>query len=211
MTNPNLTHIEFILDRSGSMSSIKEDIEGGFNTFITDQQSQPGQCTVSLAQFDDVYEPVFTAIEIKDVHKLKLQPRGSTSLLDAVGRSITLLGERLAAMPEDERPHRVIVAIMTDGMENSSKEYTHAVIKQMIIQQEKVFSWEFLYMGADQDAIEVGASIGIRADRSLTYHRGRAQEAYAASSRLTSALRSAPAGMNVDGLGFEEQDRMATR
>jgi len=211
MTNPDLTHIEFVLDRSGSMRSIKEDIEGGFNAYIADQRTQAGHCTVSLSQFDNQYETVFTALNIDDVHELTLAPRGSTALLDAVGRSINDLGARLAALPEEQRPGTVIFAIMTDGLENASREFTHAMIKEMITRQEQVYGWEFLYMGADQDAIEVGASMGIRADRSLTYGRGKAREAYAASSKLTSAIRAVPPiGASREGIGYDTVDRETT-
>jgi uncharacterized protein YegL len=212
MTNPDLTHIEFVLDRSGSMHSIKEDIEGGFDAFIADQRSHPGQCTVSLAQFDNEYETVFTAIDVRDVRPLDLQPRGATAMLDAIGRSVIALGERLAALPEAERPGTVVVAIMTDGMENASREFTHAAIKALVTRQEQAYNWQFLYMGADQDAIEVGASIGVRPDRSLTYGRGKSKEAYAASSKLTRNLKAAVvAGAPLASVAFSDEDRDATR
>lgn len=172
MTDPQLTHIEFVLDRSGSMASIKGDIEGGFDTFVGGQRSQPGRCTVSLAQFDDHYEVVYTDLPVADVPALALQPRGSTAMLDAIGRSMTTLGQRLAALPEDARPGTVIVAIVTDGMENASREWTRPAIKALIEQQSRDYSWQFLYLGADQDAVEVGTGMGIPADRALTYSRG---------------------------------------
>ena len=208
MTNPDLTHIEFVLDRSGSMHSIKADIEGGFDAFIADQRTHPGECTVSLAQFDNQYESVFEAIDVHEVRPLHLQPRGATAMLDAIGRSVIALGERLAALPEPRRPGTVVVAIMTDGMENASHEFTHEAIKELITHQEQAYNWQFLYMGADQDAIEVGAKMGIRADRSLTYGRGSSKEAYAASSGLVTSMRSAAvAGMDMGSLGFSDDDR----
>jgi len=212
MTNPDLTHIEFLLDRSGSMESIKDDIEGGFNAYIAEQAKDPGECTVSLTQFDNQFEPVFTAVDIKQVGKLNLVPRGGTALLDALGQSIAALGQRLSALPEDQRPGTVIFAIMTDGMENASREFTHAAIKEMITRQEKEYNWQFLYMGADQDAIEVGMSIGIDQGRSLSYSRGRSQEAYAASSKLTSALKQASkAGAPMADVQYEPADRTSTQ
>jgi len=212
MTNPDLTHIEFVLDRSGSMHSIKADIEGGFDAFIADQRTHPGQCTVSLTQFDNEYEPVFTAIDVRDVRPLNLQPRGATAMLDAIGRSILALGERLAAQPEAERPGTVIMAVMTDGMENASREFTYVAIKELVTRQEQAYKWQFLYMGADQDAIEVGASIGVRADRSLSYGRGKSREAYAATSALTRKLKDAMvAGAPLASVAFSEEDRQATK
>ena len=156
MTDQTLTHIEFLLDRSGSMASIKSDIEGGFNSFVADQAQQPGTCTVSLAQFDNVYEVVYTGTDVHRVPPLTLAPRGSTAMLDAIGRSVTELGARIAALPEEQRPGTVIVAIMTDGLENASKEWTYPAIKAVITEQESTYNWQFLYLGADQDAIEVG-------------------------------------------------------
>jgi uncharacterized protein YegL len=212
MTNPDLTHIEFVLDRSGSMQSIKEDIEGGFDAFIADQSSHPGRCTVSLAQFDNEYEVVFTAIDVREVRPLVLQPRGATAMLDAIGRSVIALGERLAALPEAQRPGTVIVAIMTDGMENASREFRHETVKELITRQERAYNWQFLYMGADQDAIEVGASIGVPADRSLTYARGKSREAYAAGSKLTRSLKEATvAGAPLAAVAFSEEDRTSTK
>jgi len=212
MTNPDLTHIEFVLDRSGSMQSIKSDIEGGFDAFIADQRSHLGLCTVSLAQFDNEYETVFTAVDVGEVRSLDLQPRGATAMLDAIGRSVFALGERLAALPEAERPGTVVVAIMTDGMENASHEFTHAAIKDLITRQEQAYNWQFLYMGADQDAIEVGASIGVRPDRSLTYARGKSKEAYAATSKLTRQLKEATAtGAPMASITYSAEDRDATK
>ena len=212
MTNPDLTHIEFVLDRSGSMQSIKSDIEGGFDAFIADQRSHLGLCTVSLAQFDNEYETVFTAVDVGEVRSLDLQPRGATAMLDAIGRSVLALGERLAALPEAERPGTVVVAIMTDGMENASHEFTHAAIKDLITRQEQAYNWQFLYMGADQDAIEVGASIGVRPDRSLTYARGKSKEAYAATSKLTRQLKEATAtGAPMASITYSAEDRDATK
>ncbi|HQY98673.1 MAG TPA: VWA domain-containing protein [Propionicimonas sp.] len=211
MTNPELTHIEFVLDRSGSMQSIRSDIEGGFAAFIADQSTHPGRCTVGLARFDDQYEVVFTGLDVHAVPPLDLQPRGSTAMLDAIGRSINALGARLAALAEGERPGTVIVAIMTDGMENASKEFTHAMVNDLITRQERDYNWQFLYMGADQDAVEVGASIGVRADRSLSYGRGKSREAYSASSKLAHKLRDASRlGAPMAGVAFDAEDRSST-
>lgn len=212
MTNPDLTHIEFLLDRSGSMHSIASDIEGGFDAFIADQRTQSGRTTVSLSRFDDRYEEVFTAIDVQAVPSLDLQPRGSTAMLDAIGRSITALGARLAALAESERPGTMIFAIMTDGLENASKEFTHAAVKALITRQEQAYSWQFLYMGADQDAIEVGKGIGIRADRALTYDRGRSREAFDAQSKLARRLKAAAAaGAPLAAVAFDDEDRRSTR
>ena len=191
MTRADLTHLYFLLDRSGSMQSIKTDTEGGFEAFIAEQRKAPGECRVTLAQFDNEYDVVYADRPLADVPALDLQPRGSTALLDAMGRTITDAGTRLAALPEAERPGTVIVAIMTDGHENASQEWTRPAIKALVTQQSTQFAWQVMYMGADQDAIEVGAGLGVAAANSVTYSRGKAREAMAASSDKVRGLRHA--------------------
>jgi len=191
MTRSDLTHIYFLLDRSGSMQSIKSDIEGGFAAFVEEQQRATGECRASLAQFDDVYELVYADRPIADVPPLDLQPRNMTALHDAMGRFVTEAGQKLAALPEDQRPGTVIVAIMTDGLENASKEWTGASIRSLVTQQTDQFGWTFMYMGADQDAIEVGGSLGIGRDHAVTYSRGKSREAMAVASGKIAKLRAA--------------------
>jgi len=191
MTRADLTHLYFLLDRSGSMQSIKTDTEGGFAAFIEEQRSAPGECRVTLAQFDDRYEVVYAGRPLADVPALELQPRGSTALLDSMGRLITEAGLEQAALPEDQRPGTVVVAVMTDGHENASREWDHPAIKALVEQQSDQWAWQFLYLGADQDAIEVGASIGVRRDQALTYGRGRTKEAMANAGGKVKDLRVA--------------------
>lgn len=191
MSRHDLTHLFFLLDRSGSMQSIKTDTEGGFAAFIEEQRSAVGECRVTLAQFDEHYEIVFADTPVADVGPLRLQPRGSTALLDAMGRMITEAGAALAALPEDERPGSVVVAIMTDGLENASREWTHRAVKALVEQQSTAYAWQFLYMGADQDAIEVGTSMGISAEHAVTYGRGSVDRVMAATSAKVASLRQA--------------------
>lgn len=205
MTNPDFTVIQAIIDRSGSMETIRSDAEGGFNAFVADQRNQPGQCQLSLAQFDNEYEVVYTDRPLDEVPPLQIVPRGTTAMLDAIGRTVIDLGARLAAMPEDARPGTVLVAIVTDGLENASREFSYAAIKQLITQQEQVYNWTFMYLGADQDAIAQGAQMGIAAGRSLTYGRGSSGQAYEAMSGAVRRLRSAAA----DGLQAPEVRRAA--
>src|SRR4051795_2230840 len=193
MTIPNLTHLYFLLDRSGSMQSIKDDTEGGYDAFIAEQRNQPGECRVTLAQFDDQYEEVYRERPVAEVPPLSLSPRGSTALLHSIGRLLAEAGAHLAALPEHDRPGVVIVGIMTDGHENSSHELTHAQVKALIERQTAEYAWQFLYLGADQDAIEVGSSIGVAAANSMTYGRGQVAAAMAATSRNVGRTRSAVA------------------
>lgn len=191
MTRADLTHTYFLLDRSGSMHSIKTDIEGGFAAFVGEQRAAPGECRVALAQFDDHYDVVYPSVPVADVSPMDLQPRGRTALLDAIGRLVTSTGHELAGLPEHERPGTVIVAVMTDGYENASHEWTHAAIKALVQQQTETYAWQFLYMGADQDAIEVGASMGVAAGASVSYGRGKSREAMAAAASKIGDLRRA--------------------
>jgi hypothetical protein len=193
MTDKNLTHLYFLLDRSGSMQSIRDDIVGGFDAFIADQKREPGECRVSLSQFDDVYEEVYADRPLGAVPSLDLVPRGSTAMLDAIGRLINSAGARLAALPEDARPATVIVGIMTDGMENASQEFSRAQVRQMITTQSKDYDWTFLYMGANQDAVEVGTDMGIDPRLAVTYAPRSADRAMAATSKNISGLRQARA------------------
>lgn len=211
MTNPDLTHIYFLLDRSGSMASISDDTVGGFNTFIAEQRKHPGKCRVTLAQFDDRYEVVYADRPIAEVPGLQLQPRGMTALLDAIGRLVTDAGASLASLPEHERPGTVIVGIMTDGHENASQEWTHPAVKSLIQQQTETYDWEFLYMGADQDAIEVGTGLGVAAARSVTYSRGSTAKAMGSTSAMVDRVRLArAAGQSAKDIGYSDDERAAS-
>ncbi len=193
MTDANLTHLYFLLDRSGSMVSLREDTIGGFDTFIAEQRTAPGRCRVTLAQFDNEYDEVYADRDIATVPSLVLVPRGSTALLDALGRLVVTAGERLAALPEQERPGSVIVGVMTDGYENASRDWTHDRIKALIEQQSTEYGWQFLYLGADQDAIEEGAKMGFAAGKSMTYSRGKARDAIGHLSKNVGSYREAVA------------------
>jgi len=208
MTDPNLTHLYFLLDRSGSMQSIKSDTEGGFAAFVEEQRRTDGECRVTLAQFDNHYDVVYADRPIADVPPLELVPRGSTALLDAMGRLVTDAGAGLAALPEERRPGTVIVAIMTDGLENASQEWTHPAIKALVEQQTNQYGWQFMYMGADQDAIEVGRNIGVAAANSITYGRDKSQEVMANVSGKISTFRTARAVDPAAAMpAFTEEER----
>ncbi|MGW0157833.1 VWA domain-containing protein [Mycobacterium sp. NPDC003323] len=191
MSNPNLTLIAFLLDRSGSMQSIKSDVVGGFDAFITEQRAGDGECRVTLAQFDDVYEVVYQGVPVADVPALELNPRNSTALLDSMGKLITDTAAEIAALDEADQPGSVIIAIMTDGLENSSQEWSRPAIKSLVELQTNQSGWEFLYMGADQDAVEVGRGLGVKAEQAVTYGRGKSREAMVAMSGNVRGYRRA--------------------
>ncbi|MBU9763545.1 VWA domain-containing protein [Mycobacterium sp. TNTM28] len=205
MANTNLTHLVFLLDRSGSMQSIKSDVIGGFDAFLAEQRQADGQCVVTLAQFDNEYEVVYQGIPLQEVSSLELSPRGSTALLDSMGKLITDTATQIDALPENEKPGTVVVAIMTDGHENASHEWGRPAIKALVEQQTNEHGWEFLYMGADQDAVEVGSQLGVKAEQSVTYGRGKSREAWAAASDNVRRYRGAKI-MDADAIMPEFSD-----
>lgn len=169
MTDPNKTLIAALLDRSGSMSSIVDDMCGGFDSYIAAERSQPGSTLVTLAQFDGSYDVVYSNEPIAAVPPLELQPRGRTALLDAIGRFITDVGAGLARLPEGERPGDVTVLVLTDGHENASVQWSRDAVKELINQQETVYGWDFVFLGANMDAVDVGTELGFAPGKSLTY------------------------------------------
>lgn len=161
MPKQGLTEIVCIIDRSGSMGSIREDAEGGFNNFVEQQKKEPGEALITLVQFDTEYEVVWNGINIQDADAYFLIPRGMTALLDAIGKTINTVGERLDKTPEEDRPEQVIVVIVTDGHENSSQEFSRGTINEMITHQREKYNWEFVFLAANQDAMEEATSLGI--------------------------------------------------
>lgn len=211
MTNSQRTLIAVLLDRSGSMESIRSDTEGGFNAFIDEQGKQPGEASVTLAQFDTEYEVVYANRPIADVPRLELQPRGGTALYDGVGRLITDVGAELAARPEDERPGTVIVLVMTDGHENSSREWTHEAVSAAVKRQETEFSWAFVFLGANMDAVAIGQQMGFSPNTSMTY--AASEQGVASAMSATTAYVSRRRGaLNEDMVpGFSDEDRAGAR
>lgn len=169
MTDTSYTHIVLIVDRSGSMRKIAADMEGGISQFIRDQASAPGRATVTLRQFDTEHDEVFSFADAASAPHYSLLPRGGTALLDAVGAGIAKTGEDLAAMSEDKRPGLVLVLIVTDGEENSSREYGKAAVKAAIERQENDYGWKFSYLGANQDSFAEAGSIGIPVAAAMDY------------------------------------------
>lgn len=168
----NLVEMVFILDRSGSMAGFEADTIGGFNSLIEKQKEEPGEAYVTTVLFDDKYELLHDHVNIKDVPELTIKeyrPRGMTALLDAVGRTINSIGERLANTPEDERPSQVMIMITTDGYENASKEFKLDQVRQMIQHQQEKYSWLFMFLGADMNAVNEAKKIGIDTAYAKTY------------------------------------------
>ena len=196
--NPHLTEIAFILDRSGSMASVTESAIAGFNEFLRDQQAAPGQARFTLVLFDNEYLVPVSALPIGEVAGLNaktFEPRGSTALLDAIGRTVDELGRRLGTTPEADRPGKVIVAILTDGEENASRQYTQQDIASRISHQREKYGWEFLFLGANQDAIATAARMNITAQNTSSFSSDTAgtRASFKSYSRKASAMRAAAA------------------
>lgn len=158
----NYTDLNIILDRSGSMSSIADDMAGGIKTFLEKEKSTGDETKVSLYQFDDQYETVFIDKDIKEDFEVKISPRGSTALLDALGRTISSVGEKLSKMDEKDRPNRVLFLVITDGFENSSFEFNSNVVKEKVKHQREKYAWDFVFLGAgEDDVLAQHANLGI--------------------------------------------------
>lgn len=167
--NKNLTELVYIMDESGSMYNLRDDTIGGYNQMIDEQKSAPGEARVTTVLFNHTHRRIVDNMDVREVPKIASKdytPNSSTAMLDAIGDTVIEIGKKLADMPEHERPGKVIVTIITDGEENSSTEYTLKQIKDMIEEQRNKYSWMFVFIGANIDAMSVGSSIGI--DRKLT-------------------------------------------
>lgn len=205
----NSCEIALILDRSGSMESIKTDTIGGFNKFLDSQKRVDGKCRISLYQFDDRYDVVYENKDIQDAPLLDdktFVPRGWTALLDAIGRTVNDLGSRLNKLPEKERPQKVMVVIMTDGAENTSKEFSREKIFEMIKHQTDKYSWNFIFLGANQDAIATAQSYGIGANSTLTYAASSVGTKSAFNS-LSTAMSGARCASTKMAFTFNQSDR----
>jgi hypothetical protein len=207
----NYTHISVILDRTGSMQSIRDDTIGGFNAFLKEQQNQPGVATLTLVQFDtqDPYEVIHRFKPISEVPELThntFVPRASTPLLDAIGRGINDLDKCLADMEDSQRPSKVVLAIITDGQENSSREFRKDQIAKMIQQKQEQNQWQFVFLSADLASIDDAGEYGIRATSSMSYDKSAdgVASAWRSMSNSLSGYRSAK---HLKDMEFTQDDR----
>lgn len=172
MTKQNFTEIVAIVDRSSSMAPLAKETILGFNGFLAAQKKEPGEAVFTLATFSDTYSLVHNAVPLQEVPNLNnstYNPAGWTALLDAIGNTVNTVGARLASMKEEDRPSKILVLIMTDGEENRSTNFNRHHIVDLISHQRDKYSWEFVFIGANQDAITAGANIGIQATNSYNY------------------------------------------
>ena len=204
--NKNLADITIVVDKSGSMHSVRSDAEGGINSFLSDQAKQDGSANITLVEFSTDWRFVYHATPVSSSMRYTLSPSGGTALLDAVGNAINDTGRRLAAMKEKDRPGVVTFVIVTDGQENSSKEFTRAKIKEMIEHQQRVYNWKFMFLGANQDAFAEAASIGIDLSGVAKYKDRNTYSAYNMASGKMSGLRMASMSGNEVKLSFSQDE-----
>jgi uncharacterized protein YegL len=219
MTNPNYTHISILLDRSGSMTSIANDTIGGFNSFIREQKALDGKATLSLATFASDYTLIHDFVDLQSVPELtslSYRTNGNTALLYSASNLITSVGQKLAALPEEDRPSRVLNVLITDGEENYSHhfgtEYNLAKIKEMIEHQTNKYSWLFVFIGSSGiDAFSNAKSLGMYASNTMKFAPTSAGvgQMYNSLRRNITSYRSSSLSANEisEGVGFFNLDQ----
>ncbi len=198
--NKRYTEIAFVLDRSGSMETCQQAAIEGFNRFLAEQQQTEGLAKLTLVLFDDEYLVPVRSIPVQEVLPLDTDsyvPRNNTALLDAIGKTIDELGKTLAVVPEKDRPGQVIVAILTDGLENASEHFTWKEIAARIKHQNEAYKWTFLFLGANQDAIATAAQLNIASANAASYvaDGAGARASHIAFSRKARAIRRSSMGV----------------
>lgn len=159
--NNNLTDLNVIIDRSGSMYSRVHEANNSIAEFLAKQKELPGECKLNLVEFDEYYNVVYTG-DLDDFGRYELKPRGLTALLDAVGKTINTTGNRLSSIEEKDRPGLVVFVIVTDGGENASQEFVASKIKEMVKHQEDKYNWQFTFLGAGLDVFAEAQSLGLQ-------------------------------------------------
>jgi Mg-chelatase subunit ChlD len=204
------THISVILDRTGSMEDIRDDTIGGFNAFLGEQRAQKGKATLTLVQFDsqDPYEVIYRFKPIKEIAELTREtyvPRASTPLLDALGRGINDLEKSLAELAKKDRPGKVVFAVVTDGEENASREFTKKQVMKMIKEKTEKEEWQFVFLSADLGAIDEARDLGVSINASLAFEKDArgTKDAWNSLSKSAVKFRS---GDQPD-MAFEKKDR----
>ena len=213
----SLTELVFILDRSGSMGGLESDTIGGFNSMLAKQQATPGECRITTVLFDNQYEVLHDRINIKAVNPITNKEyfvRGNTALLDAIGTAINKIDGVQKNTAKQYRAKKVLFVITTDGMENASREFTYDKIKSMIEKKKAKFNWEFIFLGANIDAVEVAGRFGIDRTRAQSFHNDKWGIAlnYSVVSEAVACYRTAaPGAVFDDGWKKEIQEDFEKR
>lgn len=206
----NYSHIAVVIDESGSMESMRNEVIEGFNKLLSDQNKVKGEATITIVHFDDEYKKLVDFSPIKSATKLSrenYQPDASTALLDAMGKTMNDVRSHIKEMKEDDKPSKVIFVFITDGHENASREYSRDIVFEMITDlkdSDNTIKHEFVFIGANQDAIMAGSSLGIRKDASLTWDASGAgaKAAFSALSRGMTDYRTVS-----DSYSFTDEER----
>lgn len=208
------THITILLDRSGSMESVKDETISGYNAFVKEQREAGENASLSLVQFDsqgiDTLQEFTPINAVPDLSTDTFQPRGMTPLLDALGRTITATGKALEVIPEANRPDKIVFVVVTDGQENASHEFSKGRIKEMIEHQTSRYNWQFVYLGANQDAFAEAQSIGIAAAAAANYAGAATADAFGAASANVGSYRIRPQAASLHFSG-RQRARMMSR
>ena len=194
----NLTEMVFILDKSGSMSGLEADTIGGFNSMIEKQKKEDGEALVSTVLFSDESVVLHDRVDLRKIEPMtdrQYYVGGCTALIDAIGGAIHHIGNVHKYAREEDRPEHTIFIITTDGMENASRHYSAERVKEMVNRQKEKYGWEFLFLGANIDAVETAAEYGIREERAVTFrndHRGQRLNYDTVSKSMSRMRRNAP-------------------
>lgn len=203
MMNHNMTELVFILDKSGSMHGLEKDTIGGYNSMLEKQKAEEGSAHVTTVLFDTHVELLHDRLPlgcVKPLTEKEYCVGGKTALLDAVGTTIQRINEIQNAEPEESRAGKVIFVITTDGFENASRKFTYPILKNLIESQQKELGWEFMFLGANMDAVSEAGKLGIQPDRAASFVNDGIGIAtnYASVSMAVSAMRAAPKGKRID-------------
>ena len=208
-----LTEIVFILDRSGSMGGLEKDTIGGYNSMIAKQKTEEGEAVISTVLFDNETEVLHDRVPLSKVEPITEKEyfvRGSTALLDAVGGAIHHIGNVHKYAREEDVPEKTLFIITTDGMENSSRQYTYDKVKKMVERQKEKYHWEFIFLGANMDAVSVANNFGVDRNHAVTYECDSAGTAlnYKIMSKMVSRARKAESAKAM-GAAFDSEEMLA--
>lgn len=208
-----LTEIVFILDRSGSMSGLEADTIGGYNSMLDKQKKEEGDALISTVLFDDQAEILHDRKNLEKVERItdkEYYVRGCTALLDAVGGAIHHISHIQKELPEEEKPEKTLFIITTDGMENASKKYSYDKVKKMVEKKKKKNHWEFVFLGANIDAVEVAGRFGVAANRAVRYECDSAGTAlnFNVMSKMVSCARACSSAEDMEE-AFDSDEMLA--
>ena len=206
MTDKNYTALMFIVDRSGSMQDIRDDMVGGLTTLLEEQKRLPGLFTIDMAQFNNTIDTVHQMASPENV-TITVERGGGTAPYDAIGIGVNGFIQRIAALPEHAKPHAIQVVVVTDGAEHSSTEYTAQQVKALITDKQSDDCWDFFFLGANQDAVVAGGELGFREDASMTF-AARGDKVHEMSQATRRSIRDRRSETR-EGSSTDERDRSA--